>query len=146
MARYRYIPPKWLTISQQDWVVPAHYPQFSSKTNRGNRIVWTGELQPTARSARYRVQVTYVVPRRPEIRVLEPELQKRDDSDRLPHVFPGNLLCVHEARDWNATMLIAATIIPWICNWLYFYEVWLDTGCWEGEGTHPDWPEHRSTA
>jgi hypothetical protein len=26
--------------------------------------------------------------------------------------------------------------------WLAFYETWLETGCWLGEGTHPDLPEH----
>ena len=146
MARHRYIRQKWLTISQQDWLVRARYPQFRSTSDRGNRIIWTGNLQPTARSACYRVEITYVVPRRPEIRVLEPELHKREGSERLPHVFPGDLLCVHEACDWNATMMIAATIIPWLCSWLYFYEVWLDTGYWEGEGTHPEWREHKPAA
>jgi hypothetical protein len=146
MARHRYIRQKWLTISQQDWLMRARYPQFCSKTNRGNRIVWTGSLQPTARSASYRVEITYLVPHRPEIRVLEPELRKRDGCDRLPHVFPGNLPCVHEACDWNAAMMVATTVIPWLCSWLYFYEVWLDTGFWAGEGTHPNWPEHTPAA
>jgi hypothetical protein len=146
MARHKYIRPRWLTISQQDWWMRSRYPQFRSTTNRGNRITWTGALQPAARSALYQLEIIYVVPGRPEIRVLEPELIKREGCEELPHVFPGDLLCVHEASDWNATMPIATTIIPWICGWLYFYEVWLDTGYWEGEGTHPERPEHRSAA
>lgn len=83
---------------------------------------------------------------RPQIRVLRPELTLREGHRRLPHVFEGNLLCVHEAYDWNAKMMVAYTIVPWISAWLYFYEVWLDTGYWEGEGTHPNSPEHRSAA
>src|SRR6266496_5411561 len=100
---HKYKKAKWLTICQQDWWVRARYPQFRSATNRGDRIIWTGELQPTARSARYRLEITYVVPQRPEIRVLAPKLRRREDCQRLPHCFPGDLLCVHEARDWNAT-------------------------------------------
>ena|ERR1017187_5086725 len=146
MARHKYKRPKWLTICQQDWWVRARYPQFRSASNRGDRIIWTGEIQPTARSARYHLEITYVVPQRPEIRVLAPELRRREGGQRLPHSFPGDLLCVHEAADWNATMMIATTIIPWICGWLYFYEVWLDTGYWQGEGTHPERPEHRPAA
>ncbi len=122
------------------------YPQFRSLSNRGNSITWTGELQPTARSATYQVEISYSIPVRPQIRVLRPELTLREGHRRLPHVFEGNLLCVHEAYDWNAKMMVAYTIVPWISAWLYFYEVWLDTGYWEGEGTHPNSPEHRSAA
>lgn len=121
MARHKYIRQKWLTISQQDWLVRTRYPQFRSTSNRGNRVVWTGELQPTARSSRYLIEIAYVIPQPPEIRVLKPELKKREGCERLPHVFPGDLLCVHEGKDWNGTMLIATTIIPWVSMWLYFY-------------------------
>jgi hypothetical protein len=31
-------------------------------------------------------------------------------------------------------MMIATTIIPWLALWLYYYEVWLATGHWEGGG------------
>jgi hypothetical protein len=31
-------------------------------------------------------------------------------------------------------MSIAATIVPWLSLWLYYYEVWLATGAWEGGG------------
>ena len=30
------------------------------------------------------------------------------------------------------------TIVPWIADWLYYYEVWLFTGEWEGGGIHFD--------
>jgi hypothetical protein len=146
MARHKYLRPRYLTTAQQDWLVRAKYPQFRSQGNRGNRITWTGELQPTARSATYLVEITYTVPARPRIRVLRPELKRREGAHNLPHVFEDDLLCVHEAQDWNATMIIANTILPWISGWLYFYEVWLDTGYWEGEGTHPHRPEHHSAA
>jgi hypothetical protein len=33
-------------------------------------------------------------------------------------------------------MLIATTLIPWTALWLYYYELWLDTGKWLGPSSH----------
>jgi hypothetical protein len=33
-------------------------------------------------------------------------------------------------------MLIATTILPWTALWLYYYELWLDTGKWLGPSSH----------
>lgn len=33
-------------------------------------------------------------------------------------------------------MLIAKTILPWTALWLYYYELWLDTGKWLGPSSH----------
>jgi hypothetical protein len=35
-------------------------------------------------------------------------------------------------------MPLAMTVIPWISEWLYFYELWLVTGEWLGGGTHAE--------
>jgi hypothetical protein len=63
---------------------------------------------------------------------------------KLPHVFGNGQgdLCIHVKSDWNPGMLIADTIMPWLSQWLYFYEVWRQTGAWIGKGTHPDLPQH----
>ena len=35
-------------------------------------------------------------------------------------------------------MLIADTIVPWTCEWLIHYEIWLATGEWHGGGEEPN--------
>ena len=120
------------------------WPQFTASTNRGNRSWWTGILQPTALSDSYRIGFSYTVPERPKIEVLSPELKLHPGYSRLPHVFEDGTLCVHTAWEWHGDLLIARTIVPWVCIWLYFYEVWYTTGCWLGEGTHPELPEHKA--
>ena len=135
---------KPLTLELQKYHMRRLWPLFSATTNRGNRAWWTGTLQPTAMSDTYTVELAYTVPRRPEIRVVSPELKLRPGCTRLPHVFPDSTLCVHTAWEWRADTIIAHTIVPWICAWLYFYEVWYQTGYWLGEGTHPDFPEHKA--
>lgn len=35
-------------------------------------------------------------------------------------------------------MAVANTIVPWLAEWLEFYEGWLVTGIWYGGGEHPN--------
>src|SRR2546429_118211 len=101
-----------------------------------------GTLQPSPRSDLYEVEIVYEIPCRPHIQVVTPRLTTWGDLKRQPHTFRDGSLCVHQAHEWHGNKLIAETIIPWTCLWLAFYETWLATGCWLGEGTHPDLPEH----
>ena len=39
--------------------------------------------------------------------------------------------------------LIANTIIPWTGSWLFFYELWLDTGKWLGPSSHDFYPQRK---
>ena len=133
-----------LTIAQQDYCMHLCFPAFRARSNRGTRIVWRGHLQPTAWSEVYEVEIVYEVPYRPRIRILSPRLHVREGCRKCPHTFADGSLCVHQAHEWNGNRLIASTIVPWICVWLYFYEVWLRAGVWRGEGTHPDLPEHNA--
>ena len=62
-------------------------------------------------------------------------------KDKLPHVYDGKKqkLCLYhpKKKEWNSTMLLSRTAIPWAVEWLYFYEIWLCTGEWLGGGEHP---------
>ena len=84
-------------------------------------------------SANYGMTVTYVVGQRPRIRVLDPPLEHPDDK-QLPHVFAADDLCVYFRNEWDGSMIIAETIIPWTCEWLLHYELWRATGIWTGGG------------
>jgi hypothetical protein len=85
----------------------------------------------------YTVRVSYRLGwRRPRITVLDPPLRTAEVS-RLPHVFPGDRLCLHFTHDWNEGMLIADTVVPWAAEWLLHYELWKATGKWHGGGHEP---------
>lgn len=43
-------------------------------------------------------------------------------------------LCVSRRRDWSPTMYLTETFLPWACEWLTFYELWLATDIWYGDG------------
>lgn len=98
-----------------------------------------GTLQPTARSEQYLVEIKYRLKMFPSIYVLQPTLVKNLKGDSIPHIYPGEKLCLHQPKyhEFRFFDLIADTIIPWASLWLYYYEVWHVTGEWLGGGEHP---------
>ncbi len=113
-----------------------HHPIFTTTvTNREMRSA--GFLQPTPASRSYRVVIFYEAGSRP--RTFVSGLQARADTERIPHTYAPDQPCLFypAGREWRSDMQIATTIIPWLSLWLYYYEVWLATGNWEGGGvTH----------
>ncbi|ORM35558.1 hypothetical protein BFL43_09430 [Williamsia sp. 1135] len=89
-------------------------------------------------SIAYTVGIRYTHRRRPRVTVLTPELETRP-LEPLPHIYPGNELCLYYGNEFDGSKdLIATTIVPWASEWLYFYEQWLFTGKWLGsEAPHP---------
>jgi hypothetical protein len=71
--------------------------------------------------------------------VVAPELHKRAE-----HRFTDNSLCLYWGRrnDWTPDMALRDTIIPWTAEWLFYYELWLETGRWLGSSSH-DAPAER---
>jgi hypothetical protein len=98
---------------------------------------WTGMLQPTPLSATYGMELTYRGGNgAPEVRVVSPEI-RAPEGRRLPHVYPGERLCLCYPGEWNTGKMIASTIIPWASEWLAHYEIWTFTERWHGGGHEP---------
>lgn len=96
---------------------------------------------PTPLSAEYKIKVEYIRGKYPEIYVIEPrKLKLYPGNTTLPHVYstPRQRLCLFYriGREWNSSMYISNTIIPWTSEWLLHYECWLATGKWHGGGIH----------
>lgn len=67
------------------------------------------------------------------MQIIDPELKPTSDG-RLPHVYPDRSLCLHLAGEGHQDLLATHTIIPWTLDWLFYYELWLATGTWYGDG------------
>ncbi|MET9030959.1 hypothetical protein ABZW96_35945 [Nocardia sp. NPDC004168] len=104
---------------------------------RSNTLTAVAHIQPAPACRRYRVQLQYDYGGTPEVRVLAPELRLHHSATKLPHIYPGDFLCLHLANQWQPTMLLANTTVPWTSEWLYYYEIWLVTGQWHGGGNDP---------
>ena len=114
------------------------YPQFRSRVERGTLVV-EGDVRPTARSVTYRVRIEYRAGEPPDVRVLSPKLEPREEGGCLPHVYPGDRLCLYlpGADEWTPGMSLAHAVVPWISEWLFFYETWRVLGVWLGGGVEP---------
>jgi len=112
------------------------YPQ-SKCYIKSNILNWECILRPTEGSQKYLVRIEYKPGYMPKSYVLSPEL-KRYHSLPLPHVyselpFPRLCLFYPKAKEWTGNMLLAKSIVPWICEWLFFYELSLVTGEWHAD-------------
>ncbi len=99
------------------------------------------DLQPTPLSRIYKIKIKYKVGCIPEVYVISPfPLPKYSNETELPHMYLSSKqkLCLYYPNhyEWNEKMKIAETLIPWAAEWLFYYEVWLATGKWQGEGIH----------
>ena len=121
----------------------AAWPTFGvRKINRPAQSArWIGHYTP--QFTRHRIEICYRLGAGPEVRVLSPALVRLPDNAEgtLPHVYPpadDPTLCLYdpEAGQWDWSMPLAATIVPWSFDWIACYELWLLTGTWTGGGRH----------
>jgi hypothetical protein len=133
-----YVKQRKLTLGQQMFRMCSLFPDFKCEL-QASKAVWIGRVQPTELSCAYLIRVVYILGLNPKVSVVDPPLRRRNATEKIPHLFPGDLLCLFhpDYREWLDSMFIADTIIPWAVLWLYYYEVWHATGEWYGGGEHP---------
>lgn len=132
-----------LTLQEQVAGMAATWPRFRKYGGKRNtqNVRWIGALKP--QFTQYRVEIRYGFLTDPLIRVLSPVLTRLPGNveGELPHVYPpaeDPTLCLYDPRkdEWDPSMSIAHTIVPWTVDWLACYEWWLITGRWTGGGRH----------
>jgi hypothetical protein len=108
------------------------FPHFTYRRERGVGV-WRGTLQPHRLSQKYRIVLRYTPDSSPTVQVISPQL-----ALKAPHRWNDGSLCLFYPKEspWHRDMLIAETILPWTALWLYYYELWLDTGKWLGPSSH----------
>jgi hypothetical protein len=128
---------KSLTVLQQGIQLKKIFPDSRVSYNR-NSLTWLGNLQPSPLSNIYTVRIIYRLKKSPEVEIIEPQLENKN----LPHVFEGNRLCLFRNKkhyEWDPTMPLTDTIVPWTSLWLLYYEIWLVTEKWCGsKQEHPN--------
>jgi hypothetical protein len=142
-------PTQPLTLQQQDRLLRRDWP-FRTVLLGDDLALWRGRVYGL--SLGYEVAILYV--RRPfqanfeyghawfpEVRVLAPKLQRRAvaPDTPIPHVYgeaSDPVLCLFDpaVNGWDASQTLTATTVPWIGDWLRFYEAWQATGRWHGGG------------
>jgi len=134
-----------LDIRTQERLLKKAFPNSYTCIN-DTGLYWWGDIWPSAMSSSYTLKVEYVETNgiwTPHTYVERPRcLRLAKGHKHLPHVYSEvkQELCLYDNRyaEWDATMPLVSTIIPWASEWLFYYEIWLITGIWHGGGNHPD--------
>ncbi len=85
-------------------------------------------LHPSPMSREYWIRIFYNLGHRPLVFVKYPRLLYTKEKV-LPHFNPDHTLCLYHTHDeWNPSMYLAETTVPWSSEWLYHYEIWKGTG------------------
>lgn len=93
-------------------------------------LVCRGIFQPENCNA-YNIRIEFRAGCFPQVYIISPEIKPNSDI----HIYSEGALCLFYPGDmkWKDTTSIAENTIPWIFEWILFYELYLLTGVWEGE-------------
>lgn len=108
------------------------------------------KIRPTSSSDEYLVEFDYKCDGYPIVWVYG-LLSKQKVPTEIPHKYFCDSvkdkveICLYRQkyREYNKEILFSKNVIPWTCEWLHFYELYLITGIWYGNGEHPNGPRKR---
>lgn len=131
---------KVLSIPIQAGLIRKMYPDSLLETRNGQSLIWVHTISPSPFGDDYKIRLEYHVNDRPNVYAITPLALAKNES-KLPHCFDQKKqqLCLYfnkDSKEWNKSMALTKTIIPWAYEWLYHYEIWLGTGEWTGGGIH----------
>jgi len=129
---------RYLSLEEQLVRLKQRWGSTWSVIRDSGAIVATGRMKPDAICREYKVRIRYSGTY-PVVTVVDPPLVQLPTGERLPHTYDNRQVCLYhpDYQEWSRDKSIADTIVPWVSEWLYFYELWLACGEWLGGGVHP---------
>ena len=94
------------------------HPTFESRLN-GRSFSSEGTIQATPLTQRYLVRVVYDGQDLPRVYVLDPRLRRRHPTQPIAHTYSDTEPCLFTAArgDWDPSMYLGQTIVPWLMEW-----------------------------
>jgi|SRR5690554_770413 len=139
---------KGIPSTEQLKRIKTDFPDLNVLKSGWNYFEIVVKLRPTAISELYDIKIVYTENKWIKIFVVNKSLKTAANRTKLPHVYDSQKqqLCLYSPskKEWNAHNYIINTIIPWISEWLYYYELWLPEGKWLGGG-HNEYPNEDNT-
>lgn len=129
------------SLTAQEGTLKSYFPSCHIIRKGEIELIWVGVVTPSPLSATYTIKLHYKYNDGAKLYVIEPKpLALAQGETKLPHVYstPEQRLCLYypNGKEWNTGMLYVHTLIPWACEWLCHYELWVATGTWHGGGIH----------
>lgn len=116
------------TLFKEKTLIERYFDCFKCKV-LGDMLTCTGYIQPTNLSITYKVKIFYETYGVPKVYIINPKIEYNKEI----HMYEDTRLCLYYPNDtpWKRSMHIHETIIPWISEWLIFYELFQITGMWK---------------
>jgi len=96
----------------------------------GQSIVCKGWLQPLEYIEPYQIEIMQNPGNSPKVFIKSPKIEY---STKI-HMYKKGNLCLYYPPDfnWKSNISIATYTIPWVNEWILFYEIYKISGVWEG--------------
>ena len=122
--------------SENAQIIAMHglFPRFKHKRGKNGSLIFEGPLFVLPVYDEYTIRIEYRVDLDPRVWVLDPQL-----VDDAPHRYQNDgSLCLYrpDLFVWRPSYLITDYVIGWVAAWIYFYEIWKETGKWNGPEAH----------
>lgn len=125
-------------LLKQGTEIKSKYNEVSFKIKNGCYDGWV-YIKPTEESIRYKLRIIARVNSTiVKIFPVEPYIGREVNGKSVPHMYPDGSLCLFypDYGEWDYSDSWAETLIPWASLWLYYFEIWMQTGEWLGGGIH----------
>jgi hypothetical protein len=129
-----------LTLAQQYLFLRASRVGHGTGSLNTKGLVFEYTDQPTLLSREYLLRIEYERGDVPHVLVKDPDIAVLAGGRDIPHVYKNPLrpcLYLPASGEWDGTMRIDLTFVPWALVWLYYFEEWLASDNWKGGGVHP---------
>ena len=123
------------------------WPDFRLSKDGDGCISWVGPLRGFQQPHMTRVFWFFQPVGKPYVQLINPPLRpiEKASYEAIPHLIyfadkpELSALCLFDpdGREWEPTMLIADTTVPWAADWLKHYEFWHYDGNWRGKSVGP---------
>lgn len=113
----------------QKKLIDHHYDWLDCKIKNDLGMFCTGTLRPSSLCDEYKIEIYYQTGTPPKVYIISPKIEYNDEI----HLYYDRSLCLYYPKDmpWGKHIMLADTIIPWISEWIIFYELWKESGKWE---------------
>lgn len=126
------------SVNSQLQKILLHFPDAQVVKYKGGYFEVVLKLRPTHISRSYEIKLVFEKYSGVKVYVINEILKLAKNRNKLPHVYSHSeqRLCLYSVsnEEWTTRKLIVSTIIPWISDWLFYYELWLTNGEWLGGG------------
>lgn len=118
-------------LCHQKKLIEEHYDFLNCKIVN-NVLVCIGWISSEDLGFKYKVKIEYVAGHEPKSTILSPKIEPSKEI----HMYDDHSICLHYPEDmkWTEKTKIYLYTIPWISEWIIYYERYKINGnVWEGK-------------